>query len=615
MRKTLLFIFVLSLFAGGYAQQRAVVSKSLRDKAVKYERQAVKFTNNHQDEYIPGERMKSLVEDTQIGETRYDLQTNSSCQNRIYLYDDGTMASVWTLGFDDPGFDLRGTGYNYHDGSAWGPEPTERIEEEWTGWPSYAPYGENGEMVVNHTYVDGLWVGTRAEKGTGTWNYNYLAGPPGAVDISWPRAITAGPDNNTIHTLYTTFVTYNGQTNAMGYSRSTDGGLTWDPEHLFFEDFGPDYYITMAGDIYDWAEPNAGTIAFLAGEAWTDLVLMKSTDNGDTWDKTIVWECPYPLNSGTATDTFYCADGSHHLAIDNSGKVHVVFGINRTYSDGASSFWFPFVDGVGYWNEDMPTFSDDLNALSPYGDPGTELVEDVNLIGWSQDLNGNGELDLLEELGTYFIGLSSMVQIAIDDLDQVFVVYSSGTEGYDNGTQNYRHLWTRASGDAGNTWGPFVHLNENLIYIFEECVFPSISPTTDIDNFYLIYQADSEPGLAVRGDEDPYGDNYIRVMTVAKEDVIDGVEDHEILTMNNVSQNYPNPFTGSSAVYVTLDEPAELGLSVTNLMGQVVYELPVQKYPAGKSEMVIEGGDLTSGVYFYTVKNGQTSVTRKMIVE
>ena len=107
-------------------------------------------------------------------------------------------------------------------------------------------------------------------------------------------------------------------------------------------------------------------------------------------------------------------DGTHHLAFDSQNKIHVVFGINRAYADDAGSgFWYPGVGGIGYWNEDMPGFTNDMNALNPYGEPGSELVEDVNLIGWTQDIDGNGEIDVLDEWGTYYVGFSSMPQIVI----------------------------------------------------------------------------------------------------------------------------------------------------------------------------------------------------------
>jgi len=617
MKKILLFAIVLSFGLYAIAQERAVIPKAKRDVAVKKPAKPIKDVGNTLGEYVPGMKSVSLLEDEEIGQTIYDLQTNSSTQNRLYLYDDGSIGATWTLGFDNPNFSQRGTGYNYYDGNNWGPAPTEKIEPYKTGWPSYTPYGENGELFVCHHMLDGLAYGIREEKGTGDWTMDIQAGPPAAVDISWPRGITTGPTNNIIHFLSVTYATYNGQDNAILYSRSQDGGSTWDIENHFFDELGPDNYTNFGGDVYEFAEPKDGILAFLAGEAWTDLVLMKSTNDGDTWEQTIIWECPYPLHvTGEVTDTFYNCDGSHHLAIDNSGLIHVVFGINRAVADEGGEYWFPGVDGVAYWNENMPAFSDDMDALCPYDDCGySELVEDYNLIGWSQDINNNGQLDILDDWGTYYLGLSSMVQISIDELNQIFVVYSSVTETYDNGTQSYRHVWTRTSPDGGTSWGTFYDLNGDLIYIFDECVFPSIAANSD-DDIYFIYQADTEPGLAVRGDEDPYGDNFTRVMNVLKEDIINAVDENQKLIKNeNVSQNYPNPFNETSTVYVLLDEPASLSLEIHNLMGQLVYSIPERPYNTGKVEFMIDGSGLTSGVYFYSVKAGETAVTKKMIIE
>ena len=77
--------------------------------------------------YVKATSYTMLFEDV-IGLTRYDLQTNTACQNRFYLYPDGSMAGVWTRGMVEPGYDNRGTGYNYYDGSAWGIIPQMRIE-------------------------------------------------------------------------------------------------------------------------------------------------------------------------------------------------------------------------------------------------------------------------------------------------------------------------------------------------------------------------------------------------------------------------------------------------------------------------------------------------------
>ncbi len=59
-------------------------------------------------------------EEEQIGDTRYDDQANASIQNRIYLYDDGTIGAAWTRALVDGTWTDRGTGYNYFDGNLWG---------------------------------------------------------------------------------------------------------------------------------------------------------------------------------------------------------------------------------------------------------------------------------------------------------------------------------------------------------------------------------------------------------------------------------------------------------------------------------------------------------------
>ena len=48
-----------------------------------------------------------------------------------------------------------------------------------------------------------------------------------------------------------------------------------------------------------------------------------------------------------------------------------------------------------------------------------------------------------------------MVQLVVDDQNQLFLVYASVTESYDNGSQSYRHIWTRTSPDGGSSWELF----------------------------------------------------------------------------------------------------------------------------------------------------------------
>jgi len=441
--KTIITLLAVVIFTySGFAQNRVVPSENLRNIAI-----PVNQTQINGEKFIQAENpyVKAgivEVEEEQIGVTRYDNQSNASIPNKMYLYPDGTIAATWTRSMEEPMFPDRGAGYNYFDGTSWSFWPEERVEDIKTHRPTYAPLGENGELIVSHVSFEGLYLSFREEKGTGEWDFEEFSGPSGNPFILWNRTATSGADRNRIHLLALTLPTshggseYAGLDGALLYSYSTDAGNSWYWENEILNGMTQNDYIGFTGDNYAFADPKGDVIAFTVGDTWYDLFLMKSTNGGESFEKTIIWEHPYPMwQLGTQTDTFYCADGSHALAIDNDDIVHVVFGISRTYADDATTYPYPLVDGIGYWNENMLSFSNNLNALSPYGDIGSELIEDYNLIGWTQDVNGDGEIDILEEFGNYWLGLSSMPQIVIDDQNSLFLVYSSVTETYHNGFQ------------------------------------------------------------------------------------------------------------------------------------------------------------------------------------
>ncbi|MBN2172498.1 MAG: T9SS type A sorting domain-containing protein [Bacteroidales bacterium] len=630
MKQLFILLLVLSIGCFAVSQNRPVLPKELRELSIPKKLSGYENTIS-QDEIIPAAEAGLFPpEEEQIGDTRYDDQANASTQNRIYLYDDGTIGATWTRAMDDPNWNSRGTGYNYFDGTEWGDYPEDQIEEEKVGWPSYSPWGENGEIVVSHG-SNGLVISTRDVKGTGDWTYSLLQGPPGHEYVIWNRTISGGTDHNMLYTLAVTASTdysgtpYEGLDGAIVYSMSTNGGITWDIQNTLLEGMTADDYTGFQGDTYTFAEPKDDIVAFVVGESWYDLFLMKSDDGGETFDKTVIWEHPYPffdIHAPIVTDTFYCADGANSLIIDDDGMVHVAFGINRSICVGTTvndMQWFPFVGGIGYWTEDMDAFSDNLNALNPYGHPDSELIEGYNLIGWTQDVNGDGEITFegtgTENLGLYYVGLSSMPQLVLGQNNDIYLVYSTLTETYSTGTggANFRHLWLRMSPDGGETWEGFYDLNSDLIHLFDECVYPSCAANSD-ENIYLVYQVDGTPGVNIWGTLHPVTDNKIVFMKIFKGDVTGTYENGKLNSSFEVSQNYPNPCTTSTQVNVVMRKTATLNLEVSTLTGQVVYRTSRDAGP-GLNRFSIDVTDFTAGVYFYTVNTGNEAVTRKLLVE
>ncbi|NOX48600.1 MAG: T9SS type A sorting domain-containing protein [Chlorobi bacterium] len=635
MKKVVLISLILSLSMIGFSQTHVYGPKEARNHAVEMVRidNALDMGNN---EVLPANVTDWPPEEDFVGYTIYDWQTNAGgLEGRIHLYEDGTIGAVYTYGLNSPSYADRGTGYNYFDGNDWinevngsPPNPVlDRIEDQRCGWPSYAPYGENGEINVAHTGGnDGLIISKRDTKGEGDWTTTFLVGPSGHEDLLFPRLATGGVNNSVLYVISVTAssafggTAYEGLDGAFLFSKSLDGGESWEIENQILDGLSEsDGYTAFNQDSYE-IQADGDNVVIVVGDSWSDLILMKSADAGESWEKTIIWDGPYSDWSGEPTDTFYTAQGLHCFDVDNNGMVHVAFGINRALSvDGSAQSYFPGVDGIGYWNESRPTFSDDINALNPYGHPDSELEDDYSLIAWAQDVDNDGVINITwDNLAGYNCGISSQPQIEVDDNDNIYIVFSSVTEE-PNGpnppeNQSYRRLWIRASGFGGDSWGGFRNLTEDLAHIFDECVYPSMATNSD-DNLYLIYQTDAVPGSGAIGNTE-LTDNYIRFMKIDKADIpLDIDENKMLLSQNDVSQNFPNPFSENSTVVVNLKEKANLSLEVVNVTGQKVYEVRTGNANAGTNRMIIDGSKLSPGIYFYTVKAGDSSVTKKMIVE
>jgi hypothetical protein len=576
----------------------------------------------------PTTRSVNNETETEIGETWYDLQTNSSLSNRIHRFEDGTIGAVWTQGVTSPpNFPDRGTGYNYYDGTSWSPPPATRVETVRTGWPSYAPLGSNGEIIVSHDFsagTAGLVFNKRTTKGSGTWEEFTFTGPAGQTNIVWPRMTTAGTDQNSIHVIALTRPSGNGGTPYMGqdgallYSRSTDAGLTWNIENVILPGLGSEFYTAISADDYVWAEANGNTIAFMIGSQWHDLVLMKSTDNGDNWTKTVIWEHPYPFfdwNTTITTDTLWAVDGSFSVALDNNGMAHVVFGLTRVAhtEPGTTYNYWPYTDGIVYWNEDMGPFP--TNLTNPHWTLHADLLyESGHLVGWSQDVDGDGEVSIFDlELMVYrSLGISTMPDIHVHENNLVTLLFSSTTETFDDGTFYYKKLWARYSPDGGSTWSDFTHVTGDIMHMFDECIFPLLAGYENSNiNIFFIYQADETPGLAL--DEDhPY---QLNRMIFAEYPLIinPGIEEETSQQASNVSQSFPNPARDFTRIVVELKGIQKLTVEVFNMVGQRVETIDKGKV-SGTQIFHLNTSEYDPGIYFYTVNSGNERTTGKMVV-
>ena len=117
-------------------------------------------------------------EEAEAMATFYDLQSNGYVSNRMYQRSNGDVAVTLTMSREQNlTASDRGTGYNFIKGGDFsniGDMPEVREEanatgnDMRTGWPTIAPYGAEGEILVNHASGLNYWI--REKAGEGQWD-------------------------------------------------------------------------------------------------------------------------------------------------------------------------------------------------------------------------------------------------------------------------------------------------------------------------------------------------------------------------------------------------------------------------------------------------------------
>ncbi len=107
---------------------------------------------------------------------------------------------------------------------------------------------------------------------------------------------------------------------------------------------------------------------------------------------------------------------------------------------------------------------------------------------------------------------------------------------------------------------------------------------------------------------------------LVKEFVIDtptGVVDNNAPTVFALGQNFPNPFNPTTTIGYTLPEDGIVTVKVYDILGRHVTTLIDGQRAAGNYSVMwnatdLDGRAVSAGVYFYTIKSGSFSDTKRM---
>ncbi|MBC3846545.1 DUF4990 domain-containing protein [Winogradskyella echinorum] len=149
----------------------------------------------------------------------------------------------------------------------------------------------------------------------------------------------------------------------------------------------------------------------------------------------------------------------------------------------------------------------------------------------------------------------------------------------------------------------FYSLNEDLLMLprqadgsLPDIDFMKIVPSSDL------LDAGADIGFPFEGSAPDLGHNEYNVAL-------------SVTDFNNEVEfsNYPNPFVDETKVVFTLDQSDKISLSVYNLLGVKVYDLPEQNFVTGKNSITIKRGSLASGNYILALKGSNNQLVSKII--
>ncbi len=617
MKKILLLSFSLFVCFSAFGQQRMKIKNFGPQLA-----QPAMETMNGAAASVPASDNIFLRNATEVGETTYDLQSNSSMPSRVVNHD-GNILLSWTYGNSAPaaGVPERGTAFRMKNSAGdWSPEPTARIEPVRTGWPSTNVTAGGTITNLAHSADYDLVFSTRPLSG-GDWDVNFIPTntPVGAL---WPRSATGGPDGNSVHAIAVTTpvafdgVIHEGVDGHLLYWRSLDEGATWDVQDFVIPELDSSKYVTMTNDAYSISS-NGNTVAVSVFTNWNDLNVFISRDNGDTWERRTVVDFPlkkYVINEGYTIDqlpedpnrpdtlAIRSNDGTGMVFVDDNEKVHLVFSemyvADLDLLDTGSNY-YPGSDGVQYWNEDME------DGVS-------------NAIAFAQDMDGDSILNqaITLENATYFESLSSQSSIGMDIDGNLYVTYCSINELHVNDAgQGSFNVYMVSSADGGETWdetprdltaeceetAPFAEFGY-------EFYFAKMATKVD-DHIHVLVQADLQPGTSVQTTEIPDGPEANQMFYMAVP-VTSNAEDLTEIQELNI---FPNPASTTLNIEMDVIDASFARINMYNGLGQMVYSKSINNVQ-NTAYHVIDTRDFANGSYFVQIATEKEQLTQTVVI-
>jgi photosystem II stability/assembly factor-like uncharacterized protein len=397
--------------------------------------------------------------------------------------------------------------------------------------------------------------------------------------------------------------------------KTTDAGITWNQVtsgiiealiKVYFSDSYKGTAVGIGGTIIrttdggtSWFLQQSGTINALFGITFIDAntgiavgsygTILKTTNGGSTW---------VPQFSGT---NYYLADISH---IDSNTLMIV----------GENGLILKTTNGGLTWNFQTSGTTNLLQSISlidsnygtVVGYQGTILRTYNGGIDWISQTSGT-EKDLN---AVFFINMNN--GIAVGDSGTILKTNNGGipvalisftAEVFES---EIKFNWSTAT-ETNNSGFEILRFAQNDNNEWEDIGFVPGHGTTTETQHYSFTDNDLKPGKYQYKLKQIDYDGTFEYSQIVEADIPFA---NEFL----LSQNYPNPFNPTTKIEFRIADFGFVNLKVYDILGREVAILVNEEKPAGEYEIEFNAANLPSGIYFYQLKAGQFSQTKKMIL-
>jgi photosystem II stability/assembly factor-like uncharacterized protein len=393
-------------------------------------------------------------------------------------------------------------------------------------------------------------------------------------------------------TIYVSSPRFFGQTPGIVF-KTTTSGLSWDTT------------LYNAGTSVIKMHPHNPAILYVGvGGLDPPYGILKTTDGGGSW---------FHADSGIV------ANGKRGVVVIEFDSVHP-----ETLYAGTAGFFpgdmYKSTNGGENWTS--------VGGSGLYGGIASIVIDPISTDTiYAGGASGQGLFKSTDggstwQLTTLPVGGSGVNGLGIDPMNTSIIYAGLGNIGFYRSTDAGTSWAEATTGMPQNTAVGFVEVNQITRQVFAAVLLDSVALFKSTDQAVTWTRMGGLDAAAVVSALTTSPDQshlYVGInnLGVYRINILvsDVPDDRTSLPVKaTLLQSYPNPFNPTTTIKYDLPTDSPVSLKVYDVLGREVLTLVEGVERSGSHEVVLNASDLSSGVYFYRLKAGDFTNTRRLLL-